>query len=66
MSEDAVVNVVMIAFGLILIVFNRFIGEIGRHVDYQTGSIGSTGTRAICVSIGICLLIGGLYQIFAD
>jgi len=66
MSEDAVVNVVMIAFGLILIVFNRFIGEIGRHVDYQTGSIGATGTRAICVSIGICLLIGSLYQIFAD
>jgi hypothetical protein len=66
MSEGAVINLVMIAVGLILIVFNRFIGEIGRHVDYQTGSIGATGTRAICVSIGICLLIGGLYKFLAD
>jgi hypothetical protein len=64
MSEDAVIKVVMIASGLILIVFNGFIGQIGRHVDYQTGSIGSTGTRVLCVSIGICLLIGGVYLQF--
>ena len=62
MSENAVINLVMAASGLVLIVFNRFIGEMGRHVDYRTGSIGTTGTRAICVFIGVCLLIGGLYQ----